>query len=76
MSRKGGSRITFANENVPKVLGSVLSILADANLNVIDMLNRSRNELAYNIVDVEGEIGDELKTQIASVEGVISVRVI
>ena len=76
MSRKGGSRITFANENVPKVLGSVLSILADANLNVIDMLNRSRNELAYNIIDVEGEVGNELKTQIASVEGVISVRII
>lgn len=76
MPRSGGSRITFANENVPAVLGKVLSILADANLNVIDMLNRSRNELAYNIIDVEGSLDASLKTVICQVEGVISVRLI
>lgn len=76
MARNGGTRITFANENVPKVLGSVLSVLADANINVVDMLNRSRNDLAYNIIDVEGEVGDSLKSSIAAVEGVISLRVI
>ena len=76
MPRSGGSRITFANENVPAVLGNVLSILADANLNVLEMLNRSRNDLAYNIIDVEGEVGDELRSSIAAVEGVISVRLL
>lgn len=76
MPRSGGSRITFANENVPAVLGNVLSILADANLNVLEMLNRSRNELAYNIIDVEGGVNDELCSTIAAVEGVISVRLI
>tara|TARA_B110000483_G_scaffold145435_1_gene173624 strand:- start:107294 stop:108463 length:1170 start_codon:yes stop_codon:yes gene_type:complete len=76
MARNGGARITFANENVPKVLGSVLSVLADANINVVDMLNRSRNDLAYNIIDVVGEVGDSLKSSIAEVEGVISLRVI
>lgn len=76
MARNGGTRITFANDNVPKVLGSVLSLLADANLNVIDMLNRSRNDLAYNIIDVEGEVSDSLKSDIAAVEGVTSLRVI
>ena len=76
MPRSGGSRITFANENVPAVLGNVLSILADANLNVLEMLNRSRNVLAYNIIDVEGEVGDELRSSIAAVEGVISVRLL
>jgi D-3-phosphoglycerate dehydrogenase len=76
MARNGGARITFANENVPKVLGSVLSVLADANINVVDMLNRSRNDLAYNIIDVEGEVDDSLKSSIAAVEGVISLRVI
>ena len=76
MARNGGSRITFANSNVPAVLGNVLSLLAAANLNVIDMLNRSRNELAYNIIDVDGEVSDILKSNIAEVEGVISVRLI
>lgn len=76
MARVGGSRITFANDNVPKVLGNVLSVLADANINVIDMINRSRDNLAYNIIDVEGEVAESVRSQIAAVEGVISVRVI
>ncbi len=76
MARNGGARITFANDNVPKVLGSVLAVLADANLNVVDMLNRSRNDLAYNIIDVDGSVEQQLVDSIAAVEGVISVRLI
>lgn len=76
MPRMGVARITFANENVPKVLGNVLSILADGNINVADMLNRSRNDLAYNIIDVESELDEALINAIASVEGVSNVRVL
>ncbi len=76
MARNSGSRITFINSNVPKVLGSVLSILADAELNVIDMVNKSRDEIAYNIIDIEGHLNDSLKAQIAAVEGVVHVRII
>lgn len=72
--RNKGYRITFTNKNVPKVLGSVLGILADANLNVVDMVNKSRNEVAYNIIDLEGTVLPTLEQQIASVEGVTSVR--
>ena len=76
MARNGGSRITVANDNVPAVLGNVLSILADANLNIIDMLNRSRDELAYNIIDVEGDVKDGITAAIGEVEGVTSVRLL
>jgi D-3-phosphoglycerate dehydrogenase len=76
MARNGGSRITFINSNVPKVLGSVLSILADAELNVIDMVNKSRNEVAYNIIDVEGELAADIASVIAAVDGVVRVRVL
>ena len=76
MPRMGVARITFANQNVPKVLGNVLSVLADANINVADMLNRSRNELAYNIIDVESEIGEDVIAAIGAVEGVGKVRVV
>ncbi len=76
MGRNGGSRITFSNNNVPKVLGNVLSILADANLNVIDMVNKSRGEIAYNIIDVEGDLSDDLYSQISAVDGVMRVRFI
>ena len=76
MTRNGGTRITFANSNVPKVLGSVLAVLADAELNVVDMVNKSRGEIAYNIIDVEGDIDAGIEEAIAAVEGVIRLRVI
>lgn len=76
MARNGGSRITFTNNNVPKVLGSVLSVLADAELNVVDMVNKSRGEIAYNIIDVEGDLSPSIEAAIAAVEGVVRVRII
>ncbi len=74
MGRNGGYRITFCNDNVPRVLGSVLSLLADRNINVIDMVNKSREDIAYNIIDVEEEPGDELMEAIGEVDGVVAVR--
>ena len=76
MARNGGARLTFCNSNVPKVLGSVLSILADSELNVVDMVNKSRNEVAYNIIDIEGEISADIVDQIQQVDGVMRIRVI
>jgi D-3-phosphoglycerate dehydrogenase len=76
MPRHGGYRITFCNNNVPKVLGNVLTLLADCSLNVIDMVNKSRNEIAYNIIDVESEPTQELLGKISSVEGILSVRLL
>ena len=76
MSRNGGSRMTFTNSNVPKVLGQVLSVLADANLNVVDMVNKSRGEIAYNIIDIEGNIDEAVIGKVASVDGVMRVRLI
>ena len=76
MSRNGGTRLTFSNDNVPKVLGSVLSVLADSNLNVLDMVNKSRGDIAYNIIDVEGDVGSPVKDQISAINGVMRLRVI
>jgi D-3-phosphoglycerate dehydrogenase len=76
MTRNGGSRITFTNNNVPKVLGSVLAVLADAELNVVDMVNKSRGDIAYNIIDLEGDLDSTIEAAIAAVEGVVRVRVI
>ncbi len=76
MARNGGTRLTFCNSNVPKVLGSVLSILADSELNVVDMVNKSSNEVDYNILDIEGELSADIIDQIQQVEGVMRTRVI
>jgi D-3-phosphoglycerate dehydrogenase len=74
LERTEGYRITFANDNVPKVLGHVLSMLADLNINVLDMLNKSRNEVAYTILDVEQEPTPELLAALSEVEHVFNVR--
>jgi D-3-phosphoglycerate dehydrogenase len=76
MARDSGYRITFANENVPRVLGTVLSVLADRDVNVIDMVNKSLRDMAYNIIDVETEPTPEIIAAIAAAEGVMHVRVI
>jgi D-3-phosphoglycerate dehydrogenase / 2-oxoglutarate reductase len=72
----GTSRITFSNDNVSGVLGHVLSVLADNQVNVIDMMNKSRGELAFNIIDVEAAPGEAVTAAIRAVEHVIRVRVL
>jgi D-3-phosphoglycerate dehydrogenase len=76
MARNGGYRITFANENVPRVLGTVLSVLADHDINVIDMVNKSHGDMAYNIIDIETEPTPEIIDAIAAAEGVMHVRLV
>ena len=71
-----GCRISIVNRNVPRLLGSVLSILADRNINVIDMINKSRDELAYNLIDIEASPEEELAGVLRAVDDVISVRLI
>lgn len=72
----GTTRITFSNDNVSGVLGHVLSVLAEKKVNVIDMMNKSRGELAFNIIDVESTPGDHVVEAIEAVAHVIRVRVI
>ena len=72
----GTSRITFSNHNTSGVLGHVLSVLADKKVNVIDMMNKSRGELAFNIIDVESLRDTDVVAAIEAVEHVIRVRVL
>lgn len=74
MERTTGYRVTFANDNVPKVLGTVLNLLADLNINVFDMMNKSRDEIAYTILDIEQEPTPALIEKISNVEHVFHVR--
>lgn len=74
MERTSGFRLTFANDNVPKVLGSVLNLLAELNINVLDMVNKSRDDIAYTIVDIEQQPTPTLIAKIAAVEHIFNVR--
>ncbi|MES2674949.1 MAG: phosphoglycerate dehydrogenase [Pseudomonadota bacterium] len=71
-----GARITFSNDNVSGVLGNLLSVLADNKVNVVDMVNKSRGEVAYNIIDVEQAPSSAVIAALTKIERVISVRVI
>jgi D-3-phosphoglycerate dehydrogenase / 2-oxoglutarate reductase len=73
LERSSGARIAVINQNVPGMLGKILSILADRDINVIDMLNKSRGEVAYNLIDIEGESAADILTEIHAIEHVVKV---
>ena len=74
MPRNGGFRLAIVNENVPNMLGQISTCMADAGLNILDMLNKSRNELACTLVDVDSEVSPTCLEHIASIKGVLKVR--
>ncbi len=74
MPRAGSARISVANSNVPNMVGQITSLLADEGINIVDMMNRSRGDIAYNLLDVEGELGSDIAEKIQAIEGVLSVR--
>ncbi len=73
----GRARVAIANRNVPHVVSTVSAVFGDAGLNIHNLLNKSRGELAYTIVDVdaEGTIPDEVLARIRASEGVLAARV-
>ena len=73
LERTTAYRLAVVNKNVPEMLGSVLSVLADMEINVVDMLNKSREEIAYNLIDVESPVTEEILEKIQAIEGVIRV---
>ena len=71
-----GCRLAVSNTNVPRVLGSVLAILAEENINVIDMLNKSRDDIAYNLIDIESQPSADAIAAMSALDGVVNVRLI
>lgn len=72
----GQTRITIANRNVPNIIGQFTTILAENNINIADMLNRSREDYAYNIIDIDSTIDEDVIAKLRAVEGVVMVRVL
>lgn len=71
-----GNRLAIANANVPNMLGQISAALGEAGVNIDDMYNKSRGEVAYTLVDVEGRVPDVAVERIRAIEGVLNVRVI
>jgi D-3-phosphoglycerate dehydrogenase len=74
MPRLDAWRITIANANVPNMVGQISTCLADAGLNIEDLLNKSIGDLAYTIVDVNGPVSEEVRARLRSIEGVLTLR--
>ncbi|MEM9689149.1 MAG: phosphoglycerate dehydrogenase [Pseudomonadota bacterium] len=74
MPRGDSYRVTIANANVPNMVGQISTALADAGLNIDDLLNKSLGDLAYTIVDVNGPVTDETATALQGIDGVLRLR--
>jgi len=74
LPRTEGYRVAVVNSNVPNMVGQISTALAKANLNIVDMLNKSQGNLAYTLVDVETEVPEAVVQEIAEIEGVLGVR--
>lgn len=71
-----GARLGIVNQNVPGVVGHISSTLGESGINILDLLNKSRGDYAYTLVDIDIDPRPELVERISSINGVISVRVI
>jgi D-3-phosphoglycerate dehydrogenase len=76
MARESAHRIAVANSNVPNMVGQISTAMAQAGLNIHNMVNKSRGEMAYTLVDVDSPVEQHVIDVIAAIDGVLSVRAI
>jgi D-3-phosphoglycerate dehydrogenase / 2-oxoglutarate reductase len=74
MARESAWRVAIANANVPNMLGQISTTMASAGLNIHNMVNKSRGEMAYTLVDVDSPVGDGVVAALAAIHGVLAVR--
>ena len=67
-------RITLSNKNHPGMIGKITTVLADNKLNIIDMVNKSRGDIAYNVIDLETKPPEKVLVELSTLDDVISVR--
>jgi D-3-phosphoglycerate dehydrogenase len=76
MARESPHRIAIANANVPNMLGQISTTMAQAGLNIHNMVNKSRGGMAYTLVDLDSAAAPEVIARIAHIPGVLSIRAI
>ena len=74
LPRTDGYRLAVVNSNVPNMVGQISTDLAEGGLNIIDMLNKSKDEIAVTLLDTDKEPDQVTVDRIAAIEGVLSVR--
>jgi D-3-phosphoglycerate dehydrogenase len=74
MARESRWRVAIANANVPNMLGQISTAMAQAGLNIHNMVNKSRGEVAYTLVDVDSAVSPAVLARLLAITGVLSVR--
>ena len=74
MARESAYRVAIANANVPNMLGQISTAMAQAGLNIHNMVNKSRGDMAYTLVDVDSAATDSVMTALRAIDGVLAVR--
>ena len=72
----GTTRFSIANRNVPNMVGQISTALAMHRINIADLLNKSRGEYAYTLIDADGALDEGLLAQIRAIEGVLAARIL
>lgn len=76
MVQSGKGRIIIANKNMPNMVGQVTTLLAKENINISDMINQHRDNLAYNIIDTDERVNSNILEKLKNIEGIIMARII
>jgi len=76
MPRGSKYRIVIVNKNVPKMVGQISSLLGTYDINIVDLINRSRGDIAVTLLDVDDEVEESVEGSLRGLEGVLSVRVV
>ena len=74
MPRAGKERLAITHKNIPNMVGQISTAVADAGANIVDMLNKSRDDVAYTLIDLESEISDTVIDNLKQIEGILTVR--
>lgn len=74
MPRTEGFRLSVVNANVPNMVAQISTVLSEASINIIDMINKSRDDIAYTLLDVNEKPSDSVMENLANIEGVIRAR--
>jgi D-3-phosphoglycerate dehydrogenase len=76
LEQKSAYRLLVANRNIPNMVGQMTTLLAGRGVNITDLINQSRGDIAYNILDTDQPIPPDILEKFSQVEGIIKVRMV
>ena len=76
MPRAGEKRLAITHRNIPNMVGQITNVIAEVGINIVDMLNKSRDEVSYTLIDLESEISDITIDNLKKIDGILTLRLL